>query len=426
MEKNKFCVLLFVVSLMLLFSCEKNATSPTIDPVLDAHFDIWTPIDGAGGMGDNNYVVKSVNNLDKGEISFQNSGVDVSQKLYPHCIIKDQYYYQITKDGRLGKFRIVNSTLMTEAELPFTLLKERKYCHAWIDDKTLMLMGSNGESTKILWSKINSETMKEIDNGELNLPEPPKGQMFNSSGMLAYRKSDKTFLYSFKYNKLQKNGTEPAPEFYLSFIKSSDMSVIKTVVEKRAEFMSSSAFGELRQDKSFFDENDNYYISCNSVLEGEKNSQGRATSTAQHGAILRVKSGEMDFDKSYNGYSRARGKIITMNYLKNGKALCYMEDPKYAEPSKEPIWDSHTNPYVFYWLIIDLNTQAITDLKDIPLSLGNFSQMAVVAGQKAYIGVNEEAAKSKIYVYDIPTGKLTPGATLAEGFPIERMVWIKD
>lgn len=421
MKKISFYALMLALSFITFISCEKEnpVPEPEPDPIEGTHFDIWSPLGKISGMGSSNQLVKNVSTLENGEYSFEGSGVDLSEKLYPHTIIKGKYYYQVTKDARFGKYQITKDNLATIQEFPFSTLTARYYTHAWIDEKTLVLIGSNGPSDKILWSKIDTEAMKEISKGELLLPAPPKGQIFNTSGMAAYRKSDNTILYSFAYSESKSAGTRPREEFYMSFINPADMSVKTTVTENRAEMMASTAFGELRQDKSFFDENDDYYLACNSIMKPDEGG-----TTAQHGSLLRVKKGAMDFDKSYNGYTKERGKIITVNYLNNGKAMLYMQDPVYTTNTND--WSSTTNPFIFYYIVLDLKTSTITELKEIPFNNAGFSQLITVVGKKAYIGANPKEGKSSIFVYDIPTGKITRGATLAQGFLIDRLVWIKD
>lgn len=422
MKKISFYALMLALSFMTFVSCgntpEPNPT-PEPDPTEGMHFDIWTPVGGNAGAGQVDCIVKRTTSLESGELDFKGSGVDLSQKLYPTTIVKGKYYYFVSKDARLGKYQITENGIVTVKEIPFPTLKERRHSQTWINDNTLLLVGSNGESDKIVWAKINTETMTVAAEGELNLPEPPKGQVYNTSGMVAYRKSDNKVIYFFKYNKAGGTaGTEPKPEFYASFINASDMSTLKTVTETRADQMASTAYGELRQEKSFFDENGDYYIACNNVLPDE------GTTTAQSGALLRIKKDADEFDKTYNAYTRERGKIVTSTYLNNGKALLYMQDPMYTTGNK--VWNSTSNPYVYYWLIVDLKTLAVTDLKDIPFCNGNYSQLSLAAGKKAYFGVNPKEGKSSVYVYDISTEKITKGLTLAEGFLIDRIVWVED
>lgn len=417
MKKISFYALLIALSVIAFVSCEKDPTPTPDDPIEGKHFDIWTQVDGNAGMGSGGFLVKSVITLDEGEIDFHENGVDLAENINPNCVIKDKYYYHVTKTGRLGKYQITGNSLVTVKEIPFSILKDRRHTHAWLDDKTLLLAGSNGDSDKILWAKIDAEAMSVLSQGEFDLPAPPTGQVYNTSGIMAYRKSDNKIIYTFKYNKKGNEGTQPEKEFYAAFINPANMAVEKVVTENRAEMMASTAYGELRQSKSFFDEKGDYYLACNSVLPGE------GTTTAQHGALLRIKNNETDFDKTYNGYTQPRGKIVTVTYLNNGKALLYMQDPMHT--TGNTVWSSTDNPYVFYWIVVNLNNSAITEL-DVPFSNGNFSQLSLVLGKNAYLGVNPKEGKSKVFIYDTTTGKLTEGATLKEGFTVDRIVLMED
>lgn len=418
MKKNSFYTLLIALSLIAFISCEKEPTPIPDNPIEGKHFDIWTQIGGNAGMGTGEFLVKSITTLDEGEIDFYESGVDVSEEINANCIIKDKYYYHVKKTGRFGKYQITGNSIVAIKEIPFSILKDRRHAHTWLDDNTLLLVGSSGDSDKILWVKIDTEAMSILSQGELDLPAPPVGQVFNTSGIVAFRKSDNKIIYFFKYNKQGNDGTNPIPEFYAAFINPADMAVVKVVTENRAEMMAGTAYGELRQSKSFFDEKGDYYLACNSVLPGE------GTTTAQHGALLRIKNNETDFDKTYNGYTQSRGKIVTVTYLNNGKALLYMQDPMYT--TGNTIWSSTNNPYVFYWIIVNLNNSAITELKDIPFSSGNFSQLSLLIGKEAYFGVNPEVGNSKIFIYDTTTEKVTEGAYLKEGFTVDRIVLMED
>lgn len=422
MKGKSYLELLFAgVMALSIISCSHNNPDPTPSPTAENfHFDVWTPIGGKStSMGKDACVVKRTNTLESGELSFKGSGVDVSQKIYPSVIVKGKYYYHVSNEGRLGKYQITEDNIITVSEIPFSILKDRRYTHAWIDDNVLLLIGSNGDSDKILWAKINTETMTQIGSGELSLPTPPSGQMYNTSGMAAYRKSDNMLLYFFTYKKKGKTGTEPTPEFYASFINPSDMKTLKTVTETRAEQMASTARGELRHQKSFFDENGDYYLACNSVLPDE-----RPADAAQRGALLRIKNKAMDFDKSYNAYTKERGRIVTMSYLDNAKALLLMQDPMHT--TGNTLWLSKDNPYTFYWAIVDLKSLQLDELKDIPFGSGNYSQLSLVSEGKAYFAVNPKDDKSRIYVYDIGTGKITQGMTLADGAQVDRIIRIED
>jgi hypothetical protein len=416
MKTVKFYVWTLFISLTSIgfVSCSDDDPDPNVDPVEDAHFDIWVTIGENSGMGSNNtQLVKSVSSLEaQNQIDFQNTGVDVTAKLYQESIIKGKYYYQIPKEkDRFGKYQIENNKISIVAEFPFNTLKERKYTHAWINDSTLVLIGSNGPSGKILWTKMNTNKMKIIDEGILDLPDPATGDVFNTSGLASYRKSDGVIIYTFVYNKTKTH-------FYAAFINAADMTTQKVVREDRAEFMAGTAYGELLQHKTFFTPNGNFYIACNSILNGA------TSSTQQRGTLLRIKKGETDFDKNYNGYNYPKGKLVTVDCLSDSKALLYIQDPEHTGAGE---WG---NKYNCYYAILDLNTDALTEIqyegKVLPYSTGTFSQRSVVLGNKAYIGVNPNIESPCIYIYDIKTGSVTKGLIITKGYEFDRIVSLLD
>ena len=126
-----------------------------------------------------------------------------------------------------------------------------------------------------------------------------------------------------------------------------------------------------------------------------------------------------DFDKEYVGFRYETGKLITASYLANGKALLYVMDPEYTGANA---W---ANAYNSYYAVLDLTTDERSEIqfegKGLPFSSGNFSQRSVVVGDKAYIGTNPENEQPTIYIYDIPTGHVTKGLSITEGYGFDRI-----
>lgn len=412
--KNYLWALFIALISASFISCSdddnKEPSNPDTDLTGKPHFDIWVSIGSTSGMGSSNtQLVKSIESLEGDQtIDFDGTGVDVTPKLYQESIIKGQYYYQIPKENdRFGKYQISNKEVKIIKEVAFgqNTYKDRRYTHTWIDNNTFVVLAANGSSNKVLWTKIDAENMKILDEGELNLPTLPEGGKFSTSGLAGFRSSDNKILYSYVNNN-------DKVRFYLAFINPSDMAVEKVVVENRAESMAGTAYGELLQDKTFFDANGDYYIACGSRIEGA------TSSTQQYGTLLRVKNGETEFDQSYvgfqgNGYSR--GKIVTAESLTSGKALLYIMDPTHTGAAS---WGSDYN---CYYAILDLTTDALTEL-NLPYSEGNFSQRSTVVGKKAYIGVNPKESAPCVYVYNVDNGSLQKEVTIKEGYSFDRIV----
>lgn len=403
------------------------APDPTPTPGQTHHFDIWVTYGETGGMSSNAPILikTNVTDLTQGHLDFNDNGYEASTSLYQETIIKGKYYYQIPKSsaGRFGKYQLKNDKLEKIWDFPFTTFDARKYTHCWVNDKTLILMGASGKSDKVLWAKIDTETPKLIEEGIIDfsafpeaLPaefEPGKMETYSTSGIAAYRKSDDRILYSFVFNKGSAMKGTSRGKFHMAFINPANMSVEAVATENRAEMMSGTAYGELLQQKAFFDENDDYYLTCNSVLPNATNK------TQQKGALLRVKKGERAFDASYNGYKYDSGKLVSINNLGNGMAILYIQDPQHTNASG---WGSTFN---CYYSILNLATGVKTDL-DLPASNGTFSQFAAVLGDVAYIGVHPESGENAIWIYNIKSGELKKGMTVAKGFPLARIAVIEE
>lgn len=418
MKINQFISLFIVATLLLTVSCKPKSNHEPENPLdkKDMLFHVWVPISDGGAMGGSNFIVHSLEDLTSGTIDPKGTGIDVSSKLNSYFVVRGKNYYTINKAQQFAKY---DSKFNEVKKIPMETIQERKFAHAWMNDQILVLAGSNGEGDAINWVKIDVQQMKLVEKGTFDIPKPEGELRLNSSGMLAYRQQDNKLMYTYEYKKKGRTTISVYHQFHLAFIDATSMKVEKIVTENRADFMASTAFGELRQEKSFMTKNGDYYLACNTTYEGSE------SYTHQHGSLFRVKAGEMDFDKSYNGYTHERGKIISINNLFNGKALLYMQDPAFATP-ETPEWNHKTNPYVFYWIVLDLSTGKFEHLSEIPFSAGNFSQLAVVYRDKAYIGTNASDGTTKIYIYDIKSGKVTGGANLAEGHQVERLVLLES
>ncbi len=382
---------------------------------LTTHFDIWVTVGATGGMGATDAVlVKSVDSLGvQPKIDFKNDGVDVTATIKEETIYKGKYYYQVpVSEDRFGKYQIVGNKLNVIAEQKFdkNTYSARKYTHAWIDDNTLLIMAANGSKKKIIWTKLNTDNMSILSEGELDL-DIPEDSKFSTSGLATYRKSDKKIIYLFQRKPKDKKAKKC---FYAAFINVDDMKVEKEAMEDRAEQMEGTAYGELLQDKMFFDENEDLYVACGSVIPGA------SSSTQRFGRLIRIKKGEMDFDKSYEGYKYDSGKIITASFLAPGKALLYIMDPSHTGAAD---WGADFN---CYYAVLDLMTDKKTELeyegKHLPYNSGNFSQRSYVDGDIAYVGTNPADSEPTIYIYDIKSGKTTKGLSIVEGYGFDRIV----
>ena len=405
-------------------ACDSDAPSPQEEVTVG--YDLWVPIDGATGQSTANtdpHIIARVADLTKGVFSIKGEGAETSASpLTPYVVYHKGYYYSVSREGRFGKFRVSNTGIETIKEFPMPQILDRRFSHAWLDDNTLVMVSSVGDKQEMSWVKVDVSKMVITAEGKLDLPKPEEGEIFNSSGLLGYRKADNTLIYPHVYMEKSKKTSMALPpkrnEIYIAFIDATTMQVKKIDKDTRCEHLSSTSFGETRCQKTFFDSKGNFYFAaatCNIPENAKKKS-----STKQRSFLFRVNAGSMETDKSFDGYAQPRGKIITVFPLNDDEVLLYMQDPDFKEKGNTE-WSSKKNRYIYYWLRCNIKTQQVEHIKDIPFSNGNFGQLVVRNGDLVSIGANVEGAPTAIYQYNVNTRKVTKGATLADGFEIDRI-----
>ncbi|MEL5892591.1 hypothetical protein AAE250_03685 [Bacteroides sp. GD17] len=393
---------------------EEPTPDPDPDPTPEKsnyHFDIFMSIDKHGGMNQGNgTIVKSVDALtaDQTMIDIKNDGVEFNNKegnnVYSiENIVKGKYYYQVPNSGeRFTKLQIIGNSVVVKQEQPFVknTYKVRSYTHAWTDDNTLIIMAANGDVDKILWTKLNADDLRILDEGTLDLPLPEGAKAFTTSGILTYNEKAGKLFYFYFGKTTSGRGGKATSNFLTATINPSTMEIETINVNTLAAEMAGSAYGELLQNCVMYDEEGNLYLAAYTDAND-----------MEQGHLIRIKKGEVDFDTTYEGYPDADGKLLTVQYLGNGKALVY---------ARNDAAGTAIDDYSHYYSIVDLTTGSRTRLsydgKEIAYSGGRFAQRTVVVDGKAYIGVNTKDANPCIYIYDIATGKVEKGVEIAEGY----------
>ena len=424
LKKILFALTVALVSMVsMAVSCEKPEPEPEPIVVKDYNFDLYVCAVKHGGMSQNKNgtYVRSVSDLSAAEpmIDFTGKGIDITQDYTLESITKGGYYYQVPQKSTGGfvKFHIERNAagvefIMEDAEVPFkdNVYSARKYTHAWIDGgKTLVVIGTKDKATKIIWSKLNESDLQIQSEGTFDIALPEGFSAFGTTGLLTYRESDAK-LYYFYFTKPQAGMTiSETSVTHIAIIDPATMAVVSdTVVPGNVmEETAGSAYGELMQSMIMHDEAGNLYLAGMYTADGK-----------EYGNLRRIKKGETTFDPNWNGFPNPEGKLLTIQYLGNGKALCYSRDEALGTKI-----DSKSH----FYSIINLGTCTRERVKfngaDLPYCGGRFSQRSVVVNDKAYIGVGGEVEEAgveqdnpTIYIYDCKTGVVEKGAQLSKGF----------
>ena len=397
---------------------ENKTPTPPPDPVVTYHYDLTVVAGNHGGMSkDKSHITLSVASLADAAatVSFEGKGAEITDYTM-ESITDGKYYYQVpVSSDRFSKLQFKDNKMAVVQEQKFktNTYKSRNYTHAWLDANTLVVMSTDGEHKKVLWTKLNTTDMSITGEGTLSISVAEDYNVLTTSGVLAYRKSDDKLFY-FYYNKQETSGsskTTNEPFFRIAVINPKTMAVEQEIINKEAAQMTASAYGELLQQTIFFDENDNLYLSAFNVV-----------SKKNIGCLLRIKKGSYDLEAGYNAFPDAKGKLLAVQYLGNGKVLAYSGDN--AEGTS-------IGSVAYYYSIIDVNSKTSKRLayndKEIPYSSGSFSQRSVFNANegKAYIGVNT-ADEQCIYIYDVATGTVTKGVQIAAGYYFDQIRLFED
>ena len=373
---------------------------------------------GGMSMNKNGIFVRKVNALtaDQPTVEFDKfygKGLEITNKYTMESITKGKYHYQVPESGdRFVKFEIkVDASGSEFAELisekPFVknTYFARKYAHAWLDNgATLVIIGTDVKNQTVYWSKLRESDMSVISEGTLDIAIPEGFRCLSTSGLLTYREKSKDLLYFYvTKNDSGRKADVTASRLHVALIDPTTMTIKSDNIAPTAIATESaaSAYGELMQNTIMYDENGDLYLA--GLYEVDK---------AEYGSLLRIKAGAAEFDASYNGFTNPEGKLLTIQYLSNGKVLAYSRENSLGTSIDSP---SH------FYTIINLSTGSRERVKyngtDLPYCSGRFSQRTAIADGKAYIGVaDKDNLTAGVYIYDIATGNVERGVKLQNGF----------
>ncbi|MBR4133940.1 MAG: hypothetical protein IKU04_05385 [Bacteroidales bacterium] len=416
-----------MVSMMAMaVSCEQPEPEPEPEPVKEYNFDLFVCAVKHGGMSKNKNgtYVRSVPALtaDQPRVEFTGKGIDITEDYTLESITKGKYYYQVPQKATGGfvKFHITKNaageeTIVEDSEIPFkdNTYSARKYTHAWLaDGKTLVIIGTANSAKQIIWTKIadSDAGMSILSEGTFDISVPTGFSAFSTSGLLTYRASDQKLYYFYLTKPKSGQSDATTSKTWIAIIDPTTMAV-ESNTEVPGDIMeetAGSAYGELMQNMIMYDEADNLYLSGLITVNG-----------TEMGILRRIPAGQKTFDPSWNGFPNPEGKLLTIQYLGDGRALSYSQNNSLVE--KLTI-DSKVNFYSIINLSTGTRMRVKYDGTDLQYCGGRFSQRSVVVNGKAYIGVGgetegeAEATYPTIYIYDCKTGSVEKGVELSKGF----------
>jgi hypothetical protein len=151
------------------------------------------------------------------------------------------------------------------------------------------------------------------------------------------------------------------------------------------------------------DAGDIYSFSCGAEMAGFS-----PVATKPSG-ILRIKSGETEFDASYffnieeatNG-----GKIFWFDYVGDNKAIA-----RILTHDDGGVWTAFGVEFNQKLVILDLAAKTVTDVANVPLHTHQFSSPILMDNGKAYVSI-ETATDAYVYQVDVASATGTKGAKI--------------
>lgn len=389
-KKIKLYPILIALALMpFLNSCSSDTEEETPAPVVETQekYTVWLQI---GSWPNTTQYVLGTNSLTEGSINLTGHGAEVTGKSAYGIITKGGYYYYYnTTTGRFSKFKYEKELYSTVLEVPYTHLADVSG-FTWINDKTLFVVGTNGDQTKIQYSVIDTETLK-MTNGVMDAPAIPTGYNYFNLGNIEYT-NGKVFV-QFGYTGVWPNPWEN--KTYIGVVDYASLKYEKTLVSSTS---AGPGTNKLWLSSSFVDDSGNTYFATNVEWSSIKDRKS---------AIYRIKKGTTEIDASYTVNNTSVGyEGVGLWYIGGTKAIY-----KYIDPAVT------TSTHIYAFAVMDLETgKIIKKLPEIPNDGDAYIQNIIVEDGKVYMITNAETGKDYVYIYDIAAQTVKTGMEMIGGY----------
>lgn len=335
--------------------------------------------------------------MTQGSVSLVGNGAEVTSKADYGIIAKNGFYYYPSTSsnfGKMTKFEFKNNQLSVVKEVPFTYQNSIN-CYTWVDDNTLILIGTNGDGDKVLYTVVNATTL-EIKNGELALPAIPTGYTDYNQGNVEYSNGKLYVAFSNMaiWPALAESGMNIAVVSYPSF-----------AVEKIIESSEADGNGgsNMWMPTSTTDESGDVYMMFFADW---------MTATTSPTKIVRIKKGTTTLDSSYSfnlGTALGGETASGFWYIGNGKAIVKYLDSKIVAANPSGLFNTK-------FALIDINAKTVIKKLDLPADKGSQLQNVITSDGKVYIQINAETTKDYVWQVNTTTGAVTPGVEIVGGY----------
>lgn len=378
----------FLLLLSIFVSCSKD--KPSTEQQTDGNYVLWLQV---GSWPNTSQYVVGVSSVDTGSVSLSGNGREVTGMadygIIPH---KGYYYYINEEEGSFVKFELKNNNWTAVKEIPYVHVNFASATYTWVDDKTLIIVGPNGDYTKTLYSIVDIENFKFV-NGTLDLPALPEGYTGYRIGNLEY--SNGNVYFGFNYAKDWPDPSYDKALFGVAKYSATGLTMIRTEEDAASAGEGTS---RLWTASSNVDDNGDVYILTTPQMVNK----------TLPNLVYRYKSGTTTLDQTYKfNVSDVTGSdAIGLWSIGNGRAIV-----KYN--NKSITGSSHT----YEFAIIDLyNKKLIKKLSDLPRDNSDYLQSVIVVGDKVHIAINGDGTNDYVWSLNTTTYEVTKGINIQGDF----------
>ena len=394
MKPSFYFLFLSALLVSTTISCSSDDDSGSTPVDGKSNYALWLQL---GSWPNTTQYILGVDDLTTGSVSLVGNGAEVTSKADYGIIAKNGFYYYPSTSSNLGKmtkFEFKNNQLVVVKEVPFTY-QNAINCYTWVDDNTLILIGTNGDATKVLYTVVNATTL-EIKNGELALPALSEGFSAYNQGNVEYSNGKLYVAFSNMavWPALAKPGMNIAVVNYPSF-------AVENVIE--SSIADGNGGSNMWMPTSGTDESGDVYMMFFADW---------MTATTSPTKIVRIKKGTSVLDSSYNfnlGSSLGNETGSGLWYIGNGKAVVKYIDSQIVAANPDALFTTK-------FALINLATNTVIKKLELPADKGSQLQNVITANGKVYIQVNAETSKDYIWEMNTSTGAVTPGVEIIGGY----------
>ena len=369
---------LFVI-LIAFYSCGDDSDSPPADPPVtgtNKFLLILRPPNQPDGDTDNTHVT---DNIEEGSLSIVNSQETAVRQPFFARFVDDALFTSENTPGRVVKYTIADDgTVNNEGSIPFSDINQWRIIEPISGDRLLTFHWYfNTETTDSLdYSIIDPASFTEITSGKFRAPDVTNNTFFASR---IIEHGDK-FFFSYYEHDGSYGGDIIAR---MAVYDSNTFAYEKQISDGRT-----GALG-YENKPNFAIHNDDLYVASSNTGAWGRNEDLPA-------GILRIKSGETDFDPDYffNVTEKVDGNhILTLTNIGNGKALTKVFRNDLIVESSD-----FFSGFVIEHYLLDLEAQTAEKL-GIPLTAGHDDAFAAIGDGKFAVNANT-ANGNFIYIFD--------------------------